>query len=92
MRLTTTNKKSTPKSWLFPLALVGAVLLLLSVDLLWKREVATAQKTAIYCDAEQVKEGRFVNGDLTFGGGDFQSADRAKSGRYACRLTKDKRY
>jgi len=92
MRLTTTDKKPTPKTWLLPVALTGVILLLLSVDLIWNQEQAVEQTATIYCDAEQVKDGRFVNGDLTFGGGTFQSSAEARSGKYACRLTKENRY
>ncbi|MEL6719141.1 MAG: hypothetical protein AAFP82_10525, partial [Bacteroidota bacterium] len=92
MRLTTTNKKSTPKSWLFPVALIGTIVLLLSADVIWKKEEGVKEVTKIYCDAEQVKDGRFVNGSLSFGGGAYQSSAEARSGKYACRLTKENRY
>ncbi|GJM32888.1 MAG: hypothetical protein DHS20C18_18890 [Saprospiraceae bacterium] len=41
---------------------------------------------AIYCDAENVEEDSFFNGENEFSGGALQSNDRARSGRYSCRI------
>ncbi|MEM8526283.1 MAG: CotH kinase family protein [Bacteroidota bacterium] len=92
MHLTTEKKAAAPKSWLFPTALAGVVLLLLGLDWVWNKEQNTEQTATIYCDAEKVRDGRFVNGNFSFGGGDYQSGGQSRSGKYACRLTAEHRY
>jgi hypothetical protein len=41
---------------------------------------------AVYCDAETVKKGFFVSGGFRFSNGSLQSADRARSGKFSCKV------
>lgn len=45
-----------------------------------------AAKGRIACDAERVRGGAFVNGGHRFEGGQLQSRERARSGKFSCKM------
>ncbi len=52
----------------------------------WPDPVPPPSPTAIYCDAENVEGDFFVTGSHQFSGGELRSDERARSGRYSCRI------
>ncbi|MEM1319482.1 MAG: right-handed parallel beta-helix repeat-containing protein [Bacteroidota bacterium] len=69
--------------------LSGSLILFLGYLLITQRSGVDNNNAAIFCDAETVKDQKFVTSEgLLLGGGEKQSEDFAFSGQYSCRLPK----
>lgn len=52
------------------------------------QQSSSVPKEGIYCGAEKVKKGKFVDGQHRFSRGKLQSRDAARSGRFSCKVEK----
>ena len=77
------NRLLRRRTWVLA---AGLFLTLGLAAVLWPATEPAEPAVLAFCDAETVRNGRFVHNGQDFGDGDLQSDQRAYSGRYACRL------
>lgn len=85
------QKADTNRSKISEQYVLYAVLGLLVLLVLWvfgstyKTQAGPSYKR-IFCDAEKVEGDQFLTNGQYFGGGEMQSSERARSGRYSCKF------
>ncbi len=80
---------------LVPIALVLIVLVLLGIKINLFKKSNTKDGTTIlsvYCGAESIKEGKFINGNDRFNGANTQSAEKSRTGKFSSKLDRDNKY
>ncbi len=87
------GRKGRSRSWL----LIAGLAFFLILLLLSKTKEAPKEETGsihapVFCSAETVKDGIFVNNGIAFGSAEGQSKGHPHSGKYSCKLTEKNRF
>ena len=96
MILKASQRKKFFKNWMLPTLLLGTLLLLVfykfSSNAYRTVENSEFVKETYTCGAETVDEKSFIENDMKFGGGQTQSTEQARTGKFSSKLDGENQY